>query len=161
MTAQQVIDALGLVPLAGEGGMYRQTYASARTLDGAAAGTAIYYLLTEHSFSHLHRLTGDEMYHFYLGDAVELCELLPDGAGRVTVLGQDLAAGYAVQHLVPAGVWQGSRLAPGGKWALLGTTMCPGYTDGGYEHGRRETLAAQYPAFAPYIEALTGEVRAR
>ena len=87
MTAQQVIDALGLVPLAGEGGMYRQTYASARTLDGAAAGTAIYYLLTEHSFSHLHRLTGDEMYHFYLGDAVELCELLPDGAGRVTVLG--------------------------------------------------------------------------
>ena len=107
MTAQQVIDALGLVPLAGEGGMYRQTYASARTLDGAAAGTAIYYLLTEHSFSHLHRLTGDEMYHFYLGDAVELCELLPDGAGRVTVLGQDLAAGHAVQHLVPAGVWQG------------------------------------------------------
>lgn len=161
LTAGQVIRLLGLVPLEGEGGMHRQTYASPRALDGAPAGTAIYYLLTANSFSHLHRLTGDEVYHFYLGDPVELCELLPDGTGRVTILGQDLAAGQAVQHTVEAGVWQGSRLAPGGAWALLGTTMCPGYTPACYTHGCRQELLARYPAYAAQIAALTGETCAQ
>lgn len=155
LTAARVIELLGLVPLEGEGGMYRQTYESARTLDGAAAGTAIYYLLEEDTFSHFHKLTGDEVYHFYLGDAVELWELLPDGTGRCTVLGPDLAGGQAVQHTVPAGHWQGSRLAPGGRWALLGTTMCPGYTPAGYTHADRAQLLAQYPAWARAVCALT------
>lgn len=157
MTAQEVIQALGLEPLEGEGGMFRQTYVSREVLNGAAAGTAIYYLLTERSFSHLHRLTGDEVYHFYLGDPVELLELLPDGSSRLTVLGGRLQEGQVPQHPVYAGNWQGSRLRPGGRWALLGTTMCPGYTQEGYEHGSRAALEQAYPDRAELIRALTGE----
>lgn len=153
MTAQEVIDALGLEPLEGEGGLYRQTYQSGE--QPRAMATAIYYMLTPETFSHLHRLDADEMYHFYLGDAVELCELKPDGTSSVTELGQDLARGQCVQHLVKAGSWQGSRLKAGGAWALLGTTMSPGYQQEGYEHGDRALLTSQYPTHAALIEALT------
>ena len=159
MTAKELIAALGLEPLPGEGGMSAQTYLSRYQIDGKAAGTAIYYLLTGEAFSHLHRLTGDEMYHFYLGSPVELTELLPDGAVHTTVLGQDVAHGQCVQHLVPAGVWQGSRLLPGGDWALLGTTMWPGYTPECYEHGDADALTAQYPQAAEAIARLTGEAK--
>ena len=86
-TAEEIIEALGLVPLPKEGGLVLETYRStALTREGEAAGTAIFYMLRGSSFSHLHRLKGDEMYHFYLGDPVELTELLPDGSVKKTVL---------------------------------------------------------------------------
>lgn len=159
ITAQQLIEHLGLKPLPGEGGMSLQTYLSEKKIGNEPGGTAIYYLLTGEAFSHLHRLTGDEVYHFYLGDPVELTELLPDGRVKTTVLGQDILDGQAVQHLVPAGNWQGSRLAAGGSWALMGTTMCPGYTDECYEHGDADALRMQYPEAKETIALLTGEAK--
>ena len=159
MTAEQVIKVLGLIPLKGEGGLVKETYRSAwKTESGEAAGTAIYYFLRGNAFSHLHRLTGDEIYHFYLGDPVELTELLPDGGVRRTVLGSDITGGETVQYLVPGGNWQGSRLRPGGEWALLGTTMCPGYRQEEYEHGDPEVLLKMYPAAEEEIRKLTGKV---
>lgn len=157
MTAEEIIQALGLEPLPVEGGLTTQTYLSRFSIDGQPAGTAIYYLLRGSAFSHLHQLTGDEMYHFYLGDPVELTQLLPDGSVKTTVLGTDIAAGQRPQLLVPAGVWQGSRLAPGGSFALLGTTMWPGYTPECYRHGDPAKLARQYPQAAEIIARLTGE----
>ena len=157
MTAEEIIQALGLEPLPVEGGLTTQTYLSRFSIDGQTAGTAIYYLLRGSAFSHLHQLTGDEMYHFYLGDPVELTQLLPDGSVKTTVLGTDIAAGQRPQLLVPAGVWQGSRLAPGGSFALLGTTMWPGYTPECYRHGDPAELARQYPQAAEIIARLTGE----
>lgn len=159
LTAQALIEKLGLEPLPLEGGMTMQTYVSAFQVDGAAAGTAIYYLLSGDAFSHLHRLSGDEMYHFYLGDPVELLELLPDGTAKTTILGQDVAGGQQVQHLVPAGNWQGSRLADGGEFALLGTTMWPGYTQECYEHGDAGTLRQEYPQWTEAIDRLTGTAK--
>ncbi|MDO4333868.1 MAG: cupin domain-containing protein [Eubacteriales bacterium] len=156
MTAQQIIDALGLEPLPVEGGMVLQTYKSSLTIDGQSAGTTIYYLLSDSDFSHLHCLTGDEIYHFYLGDPVEMLELLPDGTTKITILGPDILNGQCVQHLVPAGNWQGSHLLPGGQFALLGTTMCPGYSDDGYTHGNAKDLTGRYPEAEKLIYQLTG-----
>ena len=157
ITAKVLIEQLGLSPLPGEGGMSLQTYLSDKTIGDEPGGTAIYYLLTGKAYSHLHRLTGDEMYHFYLGDPVELVELLPDGTVKTTILGQDILNGQKVQHLVPAGHWQGSRLVDGGSFALMGTTMCPGYTDACYEHADEEALKKEYPQAKEAIERLTGE----
>lgn len=160
ITPEQIIEKLGLQPLTDEGGQVIRTYCSKTlTADGEAAGTAIYYLLKGQAFSHLHRLTGDEIYHFYMGDAVELTELLPDGTVEKTILGSDIMNGETPQHLVPAGNWQGSRLAEGGSWALLGTTMCPGYTDDRYEQGDPEILLAKYPSAEKEIRELTGQIR--
>lgn len=145
MTADEVIARLGLVPLPGEGGFFRETYRS-------ATKTAIYYLLTPTRHSRLHRLPGDEIYHFYLGDPVELLLLRPVGSGEVVVLGADLT----MQVVVPGGVWQGSRLVPGGRWALLGTTMSPGFEFAHFTPGDAEVLTGEYPAFAAMIRALGG-----
>jgi predicted cupin superfamily sugar epimerase len=169
INAEELIKLLALEPLAGEGGMYRQSYRSADILPPEKlppryshpkpAGTAIYYLLTDapDSFSVLHRLPTDEIYHFYLGDPVELTMLFPDGESSQVVLGQDLVAGQHVQFIVPAGVWQGSRLLPGGKFALMGTTMAPGFTDEDFEAGGRSALAKLYPDQAKKIRQLTRE----
>jgi hypothetical protein len=95
------------------------------------------------------------VYHFYLGDPVELLLLFPDGAGRRVVLGPDILHGQQVQFVAPRGVWQGSRLLPGGRFALLGTTMAPGFDPTDYEGGRRHELLARYPDHAALIRALT------
>ena len=87
MTAEEIIQALGLEPLPVEGGLTTQTYLSRFSIDGQPAGTAIYYLLRGSAFSHLHQLTGDEMYHFYLGDPVELTQLLPERGEWEQLLG--------------------------------------------------------------------------
>jgi predicted cupin superfamily sugar epimerase len=144
-----------------EGGFYRETYRSRRVLPGRtdpggsekrrAACTAIYYLLTPDEVSALHRLEGDEIFHFYLGDPVEMLQLHPDGAGEIFVLGADLAAGMRPQVCVPGGTWQGSRLAPGGRFALLGTTMAPGFDPADYEQGEAGALSREYPAFRERI----------
>src|SRR5262249_33731721 len=119
------------------------------------ASTAIYYLLTPETFSALHRLQSDEVFHFYLGSPVRMLQLLPDGSGRTIVLGPNVLGGQEVQVVVPRGVWQGSLLEPGGDFALLGCTVAPGFEYADYEAGRRSVLEAQYPAFAGLIARLT------
>ncbi len=155
MTAAQLIAALDLRPLSLEGGYYRETYRSDLLLPNSAKSvcTAIYYLLTPDTCSALHRLPTDEIFHFYLGDPVEML-LLDDVGGRIITLGPDLLAGQTVQTVVPRGVWQGSILCAGGRFALLGTTMAPGFDFADYEAGDPAVLAAQYPAFADRIAQL-------
>jgi predicted cupin superfamily sugar epimerase len=167
LTADRLIELLGLAPLPVEGGYFRQTHVSAETIAASALpsrygrdktpGTAIYYLLTDEpdSFSALHRLPTEEIYHFYLGDPVEMLLLHPGGASESVVLGQDILAGQKVQFVVPRGVWQGSRLGPGGRFALLGTTMAPGYDPADYDGGERAELIGLYPAEAERIRRLT------
>jgi predicted cupin superfamily sugar epimerase len=70
-------------------------------------------------------------------------------------IGNDLAAGDTPQLAVPRGVWQGSRLVPGGRWALLGCTVSPGFEFEDYEAGSRAGLTAQWPQYADRISALT------
>ena len=71
------------------------------------------------------------------------------------MLGNDIFGGQFLQKLCPSGVWQGHRVMPGGSWALIGSTMAPGFTGGGFVTGVREELSAAYPAAVPLIEALT------
>lgn len=165
MTADDLKKLLGLEPHPCEGGWFVQTWRSDETIpkaalperypDERAAGTAIYYLLEPHTFSEMHRLASDEIFHFYLGDPVEMLQLWPDGSARTVVLGHDVAAGMHVQLLVPKGVWQGSRLLPGGSFGLLGCTVSPGFDYADYESGRREELARLYPQAEEKIRLLT------
>ena len=142
-----------------EGGWFRQTYRSALELDAPqgrrAAGTAIYYLLEPGTFSEMHMLPSEEVFHFYLGDSVEMLQLLPSGETRVLRLGTDLAAGEHVQLLVPGGVWQGTRLLPGGSVALLGCTVTPGFDYADYTSGIFADLAARWPGESERIRELT------
>jgi predicted cupin superfamily sugar epimerase len=155
MTAQQVIDLLQLVPLPGEGGYFRETYRSTTIKDDRSLSTAIYYLLTPETVSLFHRLKSDEVWHFYQGDAIELVMLHARGKVEVVRLGQRLSEGEPCQAVVPAGSWQGAKLANGGTWALMGCTVAPGFEFADFELGKRENLINQYPDASDWIVALT------
>ncbi len=167
LTAERIIELLRLEPLPTEGGYYRETYRAAESIAAdalperyrqpKALGSAIYYFLHGDDFSALHCLLTDEVYHFYLGEPVEMLLLHSSGASEIFILGTDLDAGHRVQLVVPRGVWQGSRLRPGGEFALLGTTLAPAWDPSDFELGRREELLRLYPERAQLIRALTRE----
>src|SRR5512146_1935857 len=99
MNAGEIIELLNLKPLPGEGGFFVESYRADENLEvlpsrygGAprAISTAIYYLLTPDIFSALHRLRSDEIFHFYLGDPVEMLQLFSDGTGKLVRIGSDL-----------------------------------------------------------------------
>jgi len=159
MTAEEIKALLKLEPHPVEGGWFRRTYTSAVSvalLRGVRPySSAIYYLLEAGTFSEMHVLASDEIFHFYLGDPVEMLQLHSDGHSVLLTLGQDLRAGHNVQLVVPAGVWQGTRLVGDGKVALLGCTVTPGFDFADYQNARYEELAAKWPAEAARIRKLT------
>jgi predicted cupin superfamily sugar epimerase len=166
MTADEVKKILGLVPHPREGGFYIRTYESGERIAAAAfadtryptarfTGTAIYYLLEPDTFSEMHRLKSDEIFHFYAGDPVEMLQLHPGGRGEVIRIGNRLDQGERPQVLAPRNVWQGSHLVPGGAWALLGCTVSPGFEFDDYETQARAELCAEWPAFTKLIRSLT------
>ncbi len=161
MTADEVKKLLGLEPLPVEGGSFRRTYESRQRIatphGERFASTAIYYLIEPGTFSEMHVLKSDELYHFYLGAPVEMLQLWHDGSTRVVRLGQNLSAGEHVQLLVPAGVWQGTRLlneAPG-SFALMGCTLTPGFDFADYESAGAADLIVRWPGEATRIRKLT------
>jgi predicted cupin superfamily sugar epimerase len=166
-TARQVIEALGLQPHPIEGGFFREMYRSAGSIPAAVLpavyrsdstrsfGTAIYYLLTADTFSEMHRLPTEEVFHLYLGGPVRMLQLFSDRSGREILIGHDVLAGQQPQVIVPPGVWQGSRVEPGVDFALLGATMAPGFDYADYEQGRRGDLMEQHPEYAAIIRDLT------
>ena len=165
MNIENLKQLLNLKPLPEEGGFYAETYRSDEKLARAALptrytgdrhfGTAIYFLLTPDTFSAMHRLASDEVYHFYLGDPVELLCLGEDGSGEIVTIGTDFERGMRPQFTVPRRTWQGSRLRPGGKFALLGTTMAPGFEFADFTLGSRAALVDRYPRFREAIRQLT------
>lgn len=163
ITPEQIKERFHMVPLNNEGGVYCQTYISDERLPQAVIPgrqgehrmcSAILYLLSGDCFSRMHRLPTEELFHFYMGDPVEMLQLYPDGAGKVFRLGQDILSGEQVQLTVPRGTWQGTRLTPGGSWALLGTSMAPGFEQADYEDGDQAALTKQYPQFRELLAHL-------
>jgi predicted cupin superfamily sugar epimerase len=159
MTTEEIKALLQLQPHPVEGGFFRRTYTSAATVDlphgQRAQSTAIYYLLEPGTFSEMHSLASDEIFHFYLGDPVEMLQLHPDGRSALFTLGPDLAAGQHVQLVVPAGVWQGTSLIGNGKVALLGCTVTPGFDFADYRSATYAELAAKWPSETERIRKLT------
>ena len=152
--AQQLIAALQLEPHP-EGGYFRQTYRSEMRV--AAAGrperralTSIFFLLFDDNFSAFHRLTSDEIWHFYRGDPVAIEIIDADGAHETRVLGGD----GLFQTTFPAGAWFGAHMVDGG-YALVGCDVAPGFEFADFEMPERAALVARYPQHAALIERWT------
>jgi hypothetical protein len=159
LRAAQLKTLLHLKPHPVEGGHFRRTYTAPGIVDlpggRRPTSTAIYYLLEPGTFSEMHVLESDEMFHFYVGDPVEMLQLYPGGSSAIFTLGHDLAAGQHVQLVVPAGVWQGTRLIDDGQVALLGCTVTPGFDFADYRSASYSELAGQWPNQADRIKLLT------
>ena len=166
MTADEVKAILGLVKHPREGGWYVRTWESEEFVaascfeegryEGARrTSTAIYYLLEPGTFSEMHVLKSDEIFHHYMGGAVEMLQLFEDGHSEWVVIGKDWEAGERPQCVVRRGVWQGSRLLREEGWALLGCTVSPGFEFVDYEDAGAEELVARWPGEAEMIRGLT------
>ena len=158
MTADEIKHLLKLRAHPLEGGFFRRTYTSEICVElergKRHAGTTIYYLLEAGTFSEMHKLASDEIFHFYLGDPVEMLQLWPGGKTKTLVLGHDLAAGQHVQLTDPADVWQGTKLIGDGQVALLGCSVYPGFDFKDYTRGSYAELSEKWPTEAERIRAL-------
>ncbi len=153
-----IIRILDLKPLPVEGGYFRQTYLGGLQLpeevlppsvrSDRPASSLIYYLLTADTKSRLHRLELDEVWHFYMGDVVELHVFGSDVDYTKFSLGHGLLEGQNVQALVAAHSWFGARLRPGGTWALMGCSLAPAYSDEDFslpDDAEFASLLARFP----------------
>lgn len=166
MNPQEIIQKLGLEPLPGEGGFYRETYRSPEKVKIPNKGsgthidrslsTAIYFMVTPSNFSALHRIVQDEVYHFYAGQPVELFLIGEDGKHQLLTLGNNILENQLPQIVVPGGTWQGARLKAGSNgWSLMGTTVAPGFDFADFELGDRSQLLKSHPELKQLIVLYT------
>ena len=151
-----MIQILNLQPLEPEGGFFGRTYENDQRLDiegqQRSASSAIYYLITPTSFSRLHRLRFDEIFHFYAGDSVELIQIDNNGKLKTQLLGTNFSEGEFPQCLIKSGTWQGAKIkSPKIGWALLGTTNTPGFEFSDFELAEKDKLLIQFPHISETI----------
>jgi predicted cupin superfamily sugar epimerase len=163
-TWQELVERLEMQPHP-EGGFFKESYRASGMIpaqarkklghkDARQFSTAIYYLLPAGATSKLHRMASDEIFHFYLGGPMTLVKLGPKGEVQTVVLGQDLAAGQQLQHVVRAGWWFGGWCEEGSPFSLVGCTVSPGFDFTDFKLGDDEALLGQYPSARPHIEKL-------
>lgn len=157
-TADELRRLWRMTKLPQEDVLFTPTYESpGKGPDGKPLSTAMVAMFTDEpgSFSDMHRLPTDEVWHFYLGDLIELLLLHPDGGDELVILGTEVLAGQHVQFTVPSGAWMGARLRPGGEYGVYGNTMAPGFVPSDFEPGDRAGLCAGWPGRGELITALT------
>jgi predicted cupin superfamily sugar epimerase len=158
MNADDVRTLLGLEPNA-TCGFVRQTYLAGREIaaggmappfDGRRpAGSALTFMVTPGAPVQLHRIRNDQLYHYYLGDPLEV--LLLRGSGERIVLGPDIAGGQQVQLLIPGNTFHTARVAGTRQWFLGASTEWPGVIPADVEMGDTVALALAYPSAADDI----------
>lgn len=153
--ADEIIKLYNLQQNESEGGYFKLTYKLDDVGSDIPKSTAIFYLLKNEDRSLMHKLSSDIIYHFYSGDPVTMVLLKPDRTGSVITLGNDVLHQQQAQVVIPKNTWIGSYITKGGCYALMGTTMTPGFDPKGYELGDRMALIKVYPEYKNEIITLT------
>ena len=143
-----------------EGGHFAEVFRSAGSVRPSdrdverPALTTIYFLLAAGERSRWHRVSADEVWHYYEGDPLELVWLEgEEGVLRRARLGLP-GTGKEPVAVIPAGCWQAARSR--GAYTLVGCTVAPGFeftdftvlADAPEEAAR---LRARYPELADLI----------
>lgn len=168
-TLAEIVELLGLQPNA-TCGFVRVTYTSSMQIapgglaapfaDSHPLGSGLYFLVTSHAPVRPHRIRNDQLYHYYLGDPLELFLLHSDGPPEQVIVGPDIGAGQKVQLLIPGNTFHTARLLGTGEWFLGGSTEWPGVVPAeDVEIGDVEKLAAEHPEVAEEIRAIAASVR--
>ncbi len=153
LSAVHLIQQLELEPLQGEGGYFKRIYRSSmERTKRRKLYSLIYYMIDESSFSSLHMIDSEEIWHFHKGDPAEQVRLYPDGRYERIIIGSDIEKGEVLVSVVPAGVWQGTRLLTGGSYALFGCTVLPEYQQCDYIQGVYEDVVRDFPSFSDIIK---------
>jgi len=168
LTAEEIRSLLNLEPNA-TCGFVRVTYVSkdkiapgglpAPFAGGQPLGSALYFLVTPEAPVRLHRIRNDQLYHYYLGDPLEVFMLHADGTHTRVVVGPDIRAGEKVQLFIPGNTFHTARVIGKRRWFLGASTEWPGVVPADVEIGNLDVLAAKYPAVASDMRAIAASVR--
>jgi predicted cupin superfamily sugar epimerase len=142
-------------------GFVRLTYTSpfslrenslAAPLDaGRAVGSALYFMVTPEAPVRPHRIRNDQLYHYYLGDPIDLLLLKEEGSVEQVIIGPDLTAGHHVQFLIPGGTFHTARVIGQRPWFLGGSTEWPGVIPDDVELADVEVLVRRFPGVADFL----------
>jgi predicted cupin superfamily sugar epimerase len=121
-------------------------------------GSALYFMVTPGAPVRLHRIRNDQLYHYYLGDPLEVFLLHGDGTHERVVVGPDLRAGERVQLFIPGNTFHTARLAGRRRWFLGASTEWPGVVPADVEIGNLDALAAQHKDIAGELRAIMASV---
>lgn len=162
--AEYYIKTLGLEKHP-EGGWFKEVYRSAEEIRGEHLperfsgsrhhSTSIYFLLTSDTFSALHRIKSDELWHFYEGSPVTIYMI--DSAGNYSeiALGRNIENGEVLQFVIPHGVWFGAKVNISDSFSLVGCTVAPGFHFDDFELAERDELLKLFPKYKGIIERFT------
>lgn len=159
--AQTWIDALQLTPHP-EGGYFRDMRFATTPVpfpDGRTRFpyTSIYFLLTDKSPSHFHRLRSDEVWYFHTGASLTVHCLLPGGGYAQVRLGLHPGRGEVLQARIPAGVIFGSTVEEPDGFALVSCMVAPGFDFQDFELFTQEQLLKDYAAHEAIVRRLAYE----
>ena len=145
---KDIIDHFKFEILPVEGTFFKQTYRSSiLNEEGAPLGTAMIgmYCHSPLSFSSFHKLTQDEIWHFYFGDPLTLYLLYENGTMEEITMGSNIEKNELIQFTVPAGVWQAGCTKEGGLFSVFGCTLSPGFTSSCFQGATKEELLKNFP----------------
>jgi uncharacterized protein len=168
LTADEILYLLKLEPNA-TCGFVRLTFVSEQTVaagvlpppfaEARPVGSALYFMVTLGAPVRLHRIRNDQLYHYYLGDPLEVLMLHADGSMERVVVGPDLRNGQRVQLLIPGNTFHTARLAGRGQWFLGASTEWPGVVPADVEIGNLDLLSNKYPAMAADLRAIAASAQ--
>ena len=153
MSAAQIIDLLGLKPATC--GFMAETYRSRLEIAATALpaayrgdrtlGNVFYFLVTPDAPVRLHRIRSDQMYHYYLGSALEVALHYDDDHTEIRMVGPDLAAGMQPQLFIRGGTFHEAHVPEGAQYALLGTSVWLRAEPADVEMGDPQAMPAHGP----------------
>lgn len=173
--ADEVIKILNLKEHNLEGGYYRETY---RSLDVVSyeeilcsgrlsklesthsrtdkkvrpSSTLIYYLLKGHQISPLHKVSQDEVWHFYFGSSITLHIINEDSSIANVTLGNNISDSFLFHYVVKKNTWFCAEVDDKTSFSLLGCTVAPGFEFNDFELGTKSALLAAFPQHRLIIE---------
>jgi uncharacterized protein len=157
VTADEIRTLLKLEPNA-TWGFVRETYKSDLSIapgglptpfdGGRPLGSALYFMVTPAAPVKLHRIKNDQLYHYYLGDPIEVLMLRANGDSELVVVGPNIVGGQLLQLFIPGNTFHTARITGKHRWFLGASTEWPGVIPEDVELGNVEQLAVKYPEAA-------------
>jgi predicted cupin superfamily sugar epimerase len=143
-------------------GFVRQTFVSdleiapgglpARFAGARPLGSASYFMVTPETPVKLHRVRCEQLYHYYLGDPIEVLLLRDNGDSELVIVGPNIVGGHMLQLYIPGNTFHTARVTGKARWFLGASTEWPGASaPEDIELGDTVQLAGKYPEAAADI----------
>ncbi len=164
MNGQEIINYFNLQEHP-EGGYFKETYRSegeilSKHLDDNFDGnrnycTSIYFLLTSDKFSAFHKISQDEIWHFYTGMTLKLHMISPHGEYSFVMIGNNYTSGETPQYTVPAHYYFGAEVLKKDSFSFVGCTVSPGFDFKDFVLPTFAELSKEFPEHSAVIAKLT------